>query len=220
MKSLLFVPLAAMLLSAAAQADVLEVPVPFDPEGVRLDANGIYTAPRFEGMSLIESDGQPCLPTLPVRIALPEGCAATSVEAVDAVYAAVPGEYRISPAGPCFPLSLADGVLPSRPDPLIYSRDAFFPSEACMFNSSGAVWGIPTAYATIYPVRWNPATLELEVLQHLTLEVEYAPDASAMLIERRAASSEAAAVDLARRIVINPADVRGSGSAIVPERDL
>lgn len=220
MKSLLCAPLAAMLITAAAYADVMQITVPFDPEEVRLEANGLYTAPRLEGMSLIESDGQPCLPTLPVRIALPVGCRATSIRAVDAVYEVVLGQYRIAPAGPCFPLSMADAVVPSLPDPSIYSRDAFFPSDACMFNSSGAVWGIPIAYATIYPVRWNPATLELEVLQHITLEVEYAPDPSAILIQRRAASSEAAAVDLARRIVVNPDDVRGSGSAIVPERDL
>lgn len=220
MKSLLFVPLAMLLLSVAASADVMEITIPFDPGAVRIDANGFYTAPRFEGMSLIESEGQPCLPTLPVRIALPEGCAATSIEAVDAVYGVIQGEFRISPAGPLIPLSMVDGVVPSQPDPSIYMRDAFFPSDACMLNSSGAVWGIPIAYATIYPVRWNPSTLELEVLQYLTLEVEYAPDPSVMLIERRAASSEAAAVDLARRIVVNPQDVSGSGSALVPERDL
>lgn len=212
--------LALALFAVSVSADTMEITIPFDPSSVTLSTDGVYTHPRLPGMSLIEVDGQPRLPTLPVRVALPTGCRATSLEVVDAVFAAVPGRHRIAPAGPCFPLSLADQAVPSTPDLSIYSLDEAFPSITCELSSSGAVWGIPMAWAMVYPVRWNPARMELEILQHLTVEIEYGPDPASMLISRRAASSETAAMDLARRMVVNPGDVSLSGASLRAERDL
>lgn len=198
----------------------MEVAIPFDPSSVSLAQNGVFTAPRIPGMSLIEVEGQPCLPVMPVRIALPTGCRAVSLEVLDARYSTVMGEYHISPSGPLVPLAMMDEAIPILPDRHIYSQDAPFPFQACEFGGSSVVWGIPTAYAVVYPVRWNPSTLELEVLQSLEVEIRYEQDPSILLIDRRTAASEAAAMDLARRIVVNPEAVSPSGASFVPENEL
>lgn len=198
----------------------MELTIPFDPSSVTLSEDGMFTVPSLPGMSLIEAEGQPRLPTLPTRVALPTGCRATSVEVLDAVYAAVPGEHRIAPAGPLVPLSFIGQAVPAAPDMHIYSRDIAFPFESCELSSSGVVWGIPVAYLTVYPVRWNPSTLEIEVLQYLSVGIEYEQDPSAVLISRRAASSEQGAMDLVRSMVVNPEGVSPSGAALVAERDL
>jgi len=203
-----------------ALANQMEITIPFDPGSVTMQENGIFTAPRFPGMSLIEVDGQPCLPTLPVRVALPTGCRASSVEVVDAVYGSVEGSYRIAPAGPLIPLNFIGQSIPSAPDPHIYHHDGMFPYQTCELSSSGAVWGIPLAYLTVYPVKWNPVTLEIETLRYLTVRIDYAQDPSMMLISRRSFESERSSMDLARRIVVNPEGVSPSGAALVDEKDL
>jgi hypothetical protein len=212
--------LTIVLAVGAASAARLDVEIPFDPASVTLAEDGIYTSPRLPGMSLIEVDGQPRLPTLPVRVALPTSCRATSLQVVDAVYSPVAGEHLIAPAGPCIPFSMIDQAIPSAPDRHIYSRDDFFPFEACELSSSGAVWGIPMAYVTVYPVRWNPASRELEILQYLTVRIEYDQDPSMMLVSRRTAASEISSMDLARRMVVNPDGISPSGASLVAEKDL
>jgi hypothetical protein len=210
----------ALLAAGTVSAGRMELTIPFDPSSVSLEQDGIFTAPSFTGMSLIEAEGQPRLPVMPARIALPTGCIATSVDVVDAVYAAVPGRHRIAPAGPLVPFSFMGQAVPAAPDQHIYSRDGAFPLQTCELSSSGVVWGIPVAYVTVYPVRWNPATLELEVLQYLSVSVEYEQDPGAMLISRRSESSERDAMDLVSRMVVNPEGVSPSGAAMVAERDL
>ncbi len=214
--------LALLLLASAASAGSggATVRIPFDPDDLQFVESGGLSGIFLPGAGLVESEGLPRLPVLPVRIALPTGTRATAIEVVEAVYTPVQGLRMIAPAGPLHPLSMTDGIAPALPDPHVYGLEEPWPLEMCELSSSGALWGIPVAWAEVHPVRWNPSTREVSVLRHLVVSVEWEDDPSVRLISRRAVSSEEQAMSLVSRLVVNPGGVSPSGAVLVSERDL
>jgi len=205
---------------SVAAAGELTVTVPFDAADLTLSAEGVYTAVSAEGLPFINTGGAPCLPMMPVRVALPTGCAATGLEVVDADYDFLPGGFDVMPASEPVPLSVEMDYRQADPDRHIYSRGGFYPSSMAALHGSSVWWGIPMAHVIVSPVRWNPASRQLAVLSSITFRVIYEQDPAASLIARRTAASEETAMEIAARLVANPADVSPSGAAIVAERDL
>jgi hypothetical protein len=217
MYKLLFLLIAAASLAAAGE---LTVTVPFDGGEVALSAEGIYTAVTVDGLPFIMEEGAPCLPMIPVRVALPTGCAATGLEVIDADYTVLTGGYDVMPASEPVPLSVEMDYQQAAPDMHIYRRDTFYPSTAAALHGSSVWWGIPMAHVIVNPVRWNPASRQLAVLSSISFRVTYEQDSAASLISRRTAASEQMAMEIAERLVANPDDVSPSGAALVSERDL
>ena len=173
---------AVLLLVAIAAAGEFTVTVPFDQEGLRITREGMYDAVSVPGLPTVFTEGAPWLPLMPVRIALPTGCIATGIEVVAADYTTLPGAYDIQPANAPVPLSVPVDHTQAMPDPRFYERDTAFPAREAVLTSSSLYWGIPMAYVTVHPVRWNPADRTLQVLNELTISVEYGEDPSASLI--------------------------------------
>lgn len=208
------------LAAAVAAAGELTLEIPLDASSIELVDQGCFTGVFAPGAGLIETEGAPRLPVVPVRIAMPTGTRAVSLEVLGAEYQALPGIHRIQPAGRLYPLSLCELALPAPPDPHIYGSDSAYPAQACRLNGSSAIWGIPVAQAWVFPVRWDPAGLELSVLRSLTVRVMYEDDPSVRLVSRRTAWSESESMDLARSLVVNPEGVSPSGAELVGARDL
>lgn len=171
-------------------------------------------------MPSILTVGAPALPVMPVKIALPTGCRATSVDVASVSWETLPGVYDVQPSSGCVPISSDIQHVQALPDPHIYSRDAWFPQAPVQLASSSVYWGIPIAYVNVNPVRWNPAGRTLEVLSSLQLDVSYTEDEAVRLISRRTENSELAAMDIMRRLVVNPEGVSGSGAILVAPKDL
>ncbi len=207
-------------LAAAVTAHELTITVPFDPGSVRFSRLGAFDEVLIPGLPVTATPGAPCLPRMPVRVALPTGCVARSVEVVGADYLTMPGRFHIPPASHPLPLSQPVMETQTPPDPEIYGLDRAYPYNEAVLTSSSVLWGIPIAYVTVNPVRWNPADLTLQVLEQLTLRVLYEEDPSVNLITRRTGASEAMAMEVATKLVINPEMVSPSGATIVEPRDL
>ncbi|MBN1433335.1 hypothetical protein JW921_01155, partial [Candidatus Fermentibacterales bacterium] len=214
--------LSAILLAGltAASAGELVVDIPFDASLVSIENLGVYTGVTVPGLGLLNREGFPALPYMPVRVALPTGCRATSIELLDADYASLDGYFRILPSEAPVPFSVEQEVYPVEPNPVVYGSDVTFPFDIVRFNSSGALWGIPMARLTVYPVRWNPASGQIQVLESITVSVSYEYDPDVMTVHRRAESSEQSSMDLARKLVVNPEGVSPSGAEIVEAREL
>ena len=150
--------LTAILLAgfATATAGELVVDIPFDASQLQLDQFGMYTRVIAPGLPSFCEEGLPMLPRMPVRVALPTGCRATSVDVVSAEYGSLDGRFTVMPADEPVPFSVDQEIHPVEPDPHIYGHDRVFPFEMVEFGSSSALWGIPVATLTVHPVRWNP----------------------------------------------------------------
>jgi len=208
------------LLASTAAAGQLTVTVPFDPGQVRIDQAGIYARVWIEGEGLISQEGQPSLPVLTMHVALPTNAAAEGVEVVDADYVALRGAFDVMPAGPMVPISVDEAVRPVEPDPHIYGTGRTFPFETARLSGSGAVLGIQVADIDVYPVRWNAASRQLEVLSGLTVTVDYSVDPANQTVRHRTRDSEERALDMVRSMVVNPEGVSPSGATFVDPREL
>lgn len=217
MKTLLSVILCCVFLASAGE---LTVSVPFDGTDLNITREGLYTAVYISGMPSMFTPGTPALPIMPVRIALPTGCSATRIEVSDENWETLSGRYEVQPSSGCVPISAGIDHVQAEPDQHIYSRDSYFPAMPAVLTSSSVYWGIPIAYVSIHPVRWNPTTKTIQVLSSLTLSVQYEEDEATRLVSRRTQSSEDMSMDIAGRLVLNPEGVSGSGAAIVAPKDL
>ena len=218
MKSLAIIVLLVSALTG--YAGELTTTVPIDPTAITMEEVGPYTRVTGEGMRLSTSIGAPSLPVMTARFALPTGCAATGIEIVEASYTKLRALCTVMPAGPAVPLSVDDPVYPVEPDEAIYSSSQPFPRTAIDFRGSSVISGIPVAYADVNPVRWNPASRELEVLSSLTVNVTYENSSEASTILRRSLQSETRAMEIVAASVVNPEHVSASGATIIPSRDL
>ncbi|MBN2607871.1 MAG: hypothetical protein JXA64_02060 [Candidatus Fermentibacteraceae bacterium] len=219
MKSILL-SLVLAIMPAVLLGESITVNIPLDPSRLCIVDRGVCTSVTHSMGYTTYSPGVPSLPILPVQVALPTGCRATGLQIVDAVYSSVDGSHYITPSSGCFPVSLPEPAVQSEPDAHIYTRDAFYPAATAQLSSSGVLWGIPVAYMTVFPARWNPVTGELEVLSELTVEVEYESDPSTRLVSRRTEASEQRAMDIVRNMVVNPGGVSHSGAVMVEPREL
>ena len=217
MKTLLSVLLFCVFL---ASAGVLTVEVPFNAADLNIAREGLYTSVTIDNMPSMFSPGTPALPIMPVRIALPTGCSATGIKVSDENWETLSGRYEVQPSSGCVPISAGIDHAQAEPDQHIYSRNSYFPSASAVLTSSSVYWGIPLAYVSIHPVRWNPATKSLQVLRSLTVSVQYEEDESTRLVSRRTQASEDMSMDIAGRLVLNPEGVSGSGADIVAPRSL
>ncbi len=214
--------LSTLLLSAVVFAGELTVTVPFDGGSISMNEFAGYTmitSPETHPMTTV---GSPALPVLPVCIALPAESRAVSVTVSEQRYTRLRGRFNILPAVEQVPLSLMDETeipLPS-PDPLIYGSSETFPGATARLENSGVIMGFPVATVSVYPVRWNPADGTLEVLESLTLRVEYVSDPDMRTVRVRSAQSESRDADMVRALVVNPEGVQPSGAVIVDSRDL
>ena len=215
--------LVTIIMFAAAfsvSAGEMTVPVPLNASAINFDEAGIYTRITGTGMGLMGAEGEPSLPEFTARIALPTGCAATSIEVVDAVYTDIRGRFTVMPASAPVPLSVEQEIYPVEPDPHIYSSSTSYPQRPVSFEGSSVIMGIPVAYVNVFPVRWNPASRTVEVLTGLTLNVTYENSPAATTVSRRSIQSELRSQEIVRNSVVNPEAVSASGAAIVDSKYL
>jgi len=216
--------LIAVLILAAipAAGGELTVTIPFDVSSVQLGEMGPYTTVHVPGASLITDIGLPSMPQVNLRVALPTGCRANEVTVVDVSYSSLRGSFNVLPATEQVPFSLMGSVdIPMpEPDEFVYSSGEYFPREEIILQNSSVLLGIPMAWLTFHPVRWNPLQGNLEVIDNITITVSYEYDPEVQSITRRSLQSETRSQEIARRAVVNPLDVSHSGAIIVPSRDL
>ena len=211
-----------LLATVPATAAELSVTIPFDASGVQLREVGPYTAVYAEGTLPINTVGMPAVPAMTVRVALPTGCSASDLTVTDVSWTPIRGRFTLIPATEQVPLSLMETVeIPApEPDPDVYSSSDFFPGRVVRLNNSSAILGIPVAWLTVYPVRWNPLSGTIEVLESVTVSLDCRDDPSVRLVQRRSYQSEARSMEAVARSVVNPDGVSPSGALLVDSRDL
>ncbi len=222
MKAALYIVSMSLLVFAGfSYASEITLNIPFDDTELTITSTGSFMNVTVPGLPSTDIVGSPSLPVMPVRIAMPTGCSAVSLQIIDAEYRTCRiGPELIFPSTLPVPVSLPGLITPVEPDPAVYSSDEFYPDRIVELTGSSALWGIPVAYATVYPLRWNPASRELQVLSNLQVTIQYEGDNSVMLVKNRLLSSELRSQEMVRNLVVNPEGVSPSGASIVDEKDL
>lgn len=179
---------------------------------------GSYQRITLENNLTLGLDGEPSLPSIPIKIALPPGMNATNISIDSCIYENLPGRYTVFPVTPTFCGFELEPSIPA-PNEDIYSNNSFYPNIALDKWESGILWGFPLASYWLRPVQWNPVTGQVRILTSakITLELE---NSSFVPISERTSWSENTARDLIRKVVINPGDVVSSGASIISPEEL
>jgi hypothetical protein len=214
--------LAVLFAAFAAYGSEFTVQIPDVSGSLELGQMGGYTTVSLPAAPSIHRTGAPSLPAVAANIALPRGSRAVSVEVAGVSWRSLGGRHTVLPASLQVPLSLMGQTeipLPA-PDPEIYSSTQCYPGGLVRLEDSSMLMGFPVARATVYPVRWNPATGVLEVAENIQLLVTTEPSDDLYSIRTRSANTEARTRAIVEGVVVNPEMVEHSGAAIVHPRDL
>jgi len=164
-----------LLISAAVSAT--EITAQFPSELVAnytLQTISTGTVPHLQGAYPGTEQGVPSLPQLPWTLPLPSGERAVSLKST-AIWETVAGGVSISPLPAPLPLILAAEASAVTGRDEIYTADSFWPSEPVLLSGTGFTGGLPQAEMLVTPMRWNPATGELQKLVSLEIQIETAP---------------------------------------------
>ncbi|MCK5115120.1 MAG: T9SS type A sorting domain-containing protein [Candidatus Aegiribacteria sp.] len=208
-----------ILLFSAGLSETLSFIVQPDYDGLQIIRDGVYdkvVLPDYPGLGI---EGEPDLPHMLLRIALPTGCSAENVTITNYVFDTLSSTYAVIPVIPILCSIDAEPAFP-RPDEHIYASSSFYPANVLGLWQSGVLWGIPLASAWIRPIHWNPATGELRVLRMLELAVEYEEAQIQPNIRVRTQWSEDRAREILCSFVLNPGDVGYSGATIFDPKQL
>lgn len=113
--------------------------------------------------------GRPDLPLVSERVELPAGLRLAAVEIAGLETAPLAQDVRLPSALLMRPG--VDSLERSVPDPAIFGRADFVPGQLVQVGAQGFERGQGVAYLVIAPVRWNPATGELERVERVRVRL-------------------------------------------------
>jgi hypothetical protein len=182
----------------AAQIQVLR----FSERDLRFSKIGGYDLVSIAGARWLNEPGNPRLPLVPVRIALPPGSrvAGLSIVACDSVI--LPGAYTIQPSQPPQPLSQARPIEFVSPSPSVYSSSEPYPRRAAELVGSGSLSGTVICDVLVYPLRYLPADRTLILYTKLEIEADYEPTGAS----ENAGTAAHGSLDLVARLAANRRD--------------
>lgn len=153
---------------------------------------------------VILEPGQPMLNYYALKILLPFGQEYRSAELSFSSAKTRKSGVFIEPAGTQIPISQPQDYVPSLPDPKVYQRDSFFPSQDFEYLGTQYFRGYAIAIFNVYPFRYNPVSSELIV--HSSFELNIQSEFSAEAAEKQAKflTPNAKTTDLLQQMVANP----------------
>ncbi|MCL4297152.1 MAG: hypothetical protein KJ077_15555 [Anaerolineae bacterium] len=141
-----------------------------------------YSQLRMPSTSLSAQPGYPELPLYSALIGLPpSGEARLQVVEVERetvslpaapLPASSPQPVQLSPTE-IDPLSLQSELSVRQPDPAVYAADTFYPANVAQLGPPQQLRDRRIAALTIYPLRVNPASGQMEVIRFIHLEITF-----------------------------------------------
>ena len=150
-----------VLPGAAPAATTIEREFRYGPSrfGLTLNADGT-TQVQMSGSTRDYAPGRPDLPLMGERVLLPPGQRLAAVEVIELETASLAHGVRLPSTELMRPG--VDSVERTAPDPAYFGRADFVPERLVQAGVQGFERGRGVAYVVVAPVRWNPATGELE----------------------------------------------------------
>ncbi|NOQ23079.1 MAG: T9SS type A sorting domain-containing protein [Candidatus Aegiribacteria sp.] len=171
---MLKVILVSMLIITAVSAETITADLLQSLGGrILLNETSRGTVPEFHGSYAGTEEGYPMLPQFPWTVKLPSGSVAVSISTSES-WKTVAVPVFIPPLSEPLPLIFEQAKSAAAQNSDIYLRNSYWPSEPVKLTGTGFMNGSPVAEFTVTPLRWNPATAELQRLSSLEVHIETA----------------------------------------------
>jgi peptidase C25-like protein/type IX secretion system substrate protein len=150
-------------------AQVIEKTFYFDPPEIR--QAGQYQTVQFDSTQNCGEIGKPTVPYRAIKLLLPPGHAARSMEIIKEEKMQIEGQFELFPVQPIVPLSkVASGDFIKNQE--IYDSDVMFPFKATGDLSTQYLNGYALALSTFTPIEYNPARNDLYYYAKITVRLK------------------------------------------------
>lgn len=167
--------LVSILIISALSAETITADLAPNLGGrIRLNETPMGTVPELPGSYAGTEEGLPMLPQFPMTVELPLGSGAVSISSSEH-WETVAVSVFIAPLPRPLPLIFEQTGNVTEQNSDVYISDSYWPSEPVELTGTGFMNGSTVAEFTVTPLRWNPATGELQRLSSLEVHIETAP---------------------------------------------
>jgi hypothetical protein len=174
-----------------------------DPDTVWFESSQGYAIPRIPGGVYSNDVGDPHLPWLPLRIAVPPGLGAAEVEVASMTTVELPGSYSLFPEQEQRPISKPGEFVEYFSE--VYNSDDPYPAGPLTAAGGGNIAGVGVADLVFCPFIYHPASGRLELITGITFDV--ALETLPYEVRTRRVITPYTAeltLDRVRRLVLNP----------------
>jgi|GEM_PF-746722 len=150
--------------------------------------------------------GDPMLPAITLRVALPPHLQATTITITKQHTQTIPGTYTILPAQPPLTLDIEPPLHLATPNSTIYHSLIPYPHATAVLSGETDLAGQAIAIVTLYPLHYTGATKTLTLDTSITLTITGTPTHvyGDYLPTSLSASSQQQLASMVQSIVINP----------------
>jgi hypothetical protein len=166
----------ALLMVASGLAETYHHTLSWSQADLGFSTKGGFDLVDLPGSRWLNRPGEPQLPVVPVRIALPGGCIVEDLEITCADTIALSGQFLLWPVQP--PQSLSS-TRPSQfvaPLTEIYTSDEMYPECPGELVGWGRLRGSTICDILVFPLAYLPLQRRLILYRELTLVISYSSD--------------------------------------------
>ncbi len=167
----IFTAIHILLVSFSLTAGVMSTDIEHSSNQVIISQIGEYNMVLVEDGNNFSTPGAPSLPVLGKRYIIPHTSRMISANIDNQSWKTI-GYFNILPSQ--MPVPIGAELIFTPEDPLYYQSDKFFPEDPVVSFSTGNKSGFMIAAVSYCPLRYNPVTGELQILEEGLLSVTYA----------------------------------------------
>jgi len=164
--------LCGIVMSFLLHAGVVEKSYTFEDH--KIVQNGDYFLIQFEETILSGITGEPILPYASVRLILPPGEEAVSIEFIGEEEVTIPGNYTIYPRQASRPLS-EQGQFQFVENEEVYNKNINYPEQQTGKLANSYLNGYAIALTTFTPVMYNPLTGTISYYKSVKIKITTEP---------------------------------------------
>jgi len=139
-----------------------------------------YNIVNFENTKQLGNIGEPSLPYLGVKLLIPQGEKAVSINVRKYDRIKIADNITLAPMQPQIPLSANEIPDFTEPNSAIYSQNSIYPEKCYNALSTHYLSGFSIGFTAITPIEYNPFTKEIWYYQKLEIEIISEQDFAAL----------------------------------------
>jgi hypothetical protein len=163
----------ATLIPAQASASTCTQDLVFTEKDLEYSKAEGYDVIALRGARFLNRPGEPRLPLVPIRLALPAGAEVCGFSLVVRDSSELQGDFVVWPSQPPQSLSPVPSSEFVPPLEAVYESDKRYPECAAEMVGWGRLGGVTVCDLLVYPLRYHPASRKVVLLREIEVEVEY-----------------------------------------------